>query len=242
MDMVKKTVSLSKRATSASAADLTAAPPDLIKRVGKAQFALNKIGFDDIEAEVVVLVDRSGSMAGRDREVQLLLERVLAFGLQVDSDGIIPVIPFSSIMHRHFDVSLNNYLSSAANTGAPGGGTIMAEPLLAARDLAQNSDKPIFLVVIGDGNPNDPGPTTRAVCELAGYPVFIKFISLAQVDYLDELDNLETTQPGARLLDNVDAQDVPDPAGISDLDFFQKMVEEWDTWIAAAQQHGLLTV
>ncbi len=242
MDMVKKTVSLTKRSTSASAADLTAAPPDLIKRVGKAQFALNKIGFDDIDAEVVVLVDRSGSMAGRDKEVQLLLERVLAFGLQVDADGIIPVIPFSSHMHRHFDVSLNNYLSAAANTGAPGGGTIMAEPLLAARDLSRDSEKPIFLVIIGDGNPNDTAATTAAVCELAGYPIFIKFISLAQVDYLDELDNLETTQPGARLLDNVDAQDVPDPAGISDLDFFQKMVEEWDTWIAAAQQHGLLTV
>jgi hypothetical protein len=242
MDMVKKTVSLTKRSTSAPAADMTGAHPDMVKRVGKVQFALNKIGLDDIDAEVVVLVDRSGSMAGRDREVQLLLERVLAFGLQVDSDGVIPVIPFSSTMHRHFDVTMMNYQEAAANTGAPGGGTIMSDPLLAARDLARDSEKPIFLVVIGDGNPNDPRGTTAAVCELSNYPVFIKFISLAQVDYLDELDNLETTRPGARLLDNVDAQDVPDPAGISDLDFFQKMVEEWDTWIVAAQHHGLLTV
>jgi hypothetical protein len=242
MDMVKKTVNLSKRTTSAPAADMTGAHPDLVKRVGKAQFALNKIGFDDIDAEVVVLVDRSGSMAGRDREVQLLLERILAFGLQVDADGIIPVIPFSSTMHRHFDVTMMNYREAAANTGAPGGGTIMADPLLAARDLANNSDKPIFLVIIGDGNPNDREATTQAVIELAGYPVFIQFISLAPVDYLQHLDDLETTRPGARLLDNVDAQDVPNPAEISDLDFFQKMVEEWDTWIAAAQHHGLLTV
>lgn len=242
MDMVKKTVSLTKRSTSAPAADMTGVHPDLVKRVGKVQFALNKIGYDDIDAEVVVLLDRSGSMGGRDREVQLLLERVLAFGLQVDADGNIPVIPFSATMHRQIDVNVSNYLSASARIGRPNGGTIMSEPLLVAKSLAENSDKPIFLVIIGDGNPNDPHATTAVVCELASYPVFIKFISLAQVDYLDELDNLETTRPGARLLDNVDAQDVPNPAEISDLDFFQKMVEEWDTWIAAAQHHGLLTV
>lgn len=240
MDMVKKTVSLTKRATSAPAADLASASPDMIKRVGKVQFALNRIGLDEIDAEMVVLVDRSGSMHGRDHDVQLLLERILAFGLQIDSDGIIPVIAFDHRVFPEVDVTLSNYLTAAQQLPPAYGGTVMSKPIALARGLAANSEKPIFMVIIGDGSPNpdDKNATTREVCELAGYPVFIKFISLAPVPYLQELDDLDDTR---RLLDNVDAQDIPDPAGISDLDFFNKMAEEWDTWMTAAKQHGLIT-
>jgi hypothetical protein len=66
------------------------------------------------------------------------------------------------------------------------------------------------------------------------------------VDYLKDLDDLEQKSGRSligrskRKVDNVDAQDMPDPAGLSDLAFADKMVEEWDTWIAAATSTGIL--
>ena len=187
--------------------------------------------------------------------VQKLVERALGFALQIDSDGSIEVIPFDSVMWPKVLVDVSNYrgITDAKlwNRGRMGG-TNMAQPFRTIQQEAEGSEEPIFLIVVGDGSPSDKSATTQAVCDLAGYPVFIKFLAIAEVDYLQDLDDLPSGSGGGglfgrrrsgptRLLDNVDAKFISDPDGISDLAFSDAMLDEWDTWIKAATDAGILS-
>jgi hypothetical protein len=91
--------------------------------------------------------------------------------------------------------------------------------------------------VVTDGAPDSKPAATKLVCELARYPVFVKFLAIKPVDYLQDLDDLDSSK---RLLDNVDAKFIPDPDGMSDLEFADAMADEWDTWIVAAASAGVL--
>lgn len=108
------------------------------------------------------------------------------------------------------------------------------------RRIAEKSEEPIVCVVLTDGDPDSRPDATRVVCDLARFPVFIKFLALRSVPYLQELDDLEQTRPGARLLDNVDAKTIRDPDGISDADFAEAMTDEWDSWLRAAAAAGVV--
>ena len=73
----------------------------------------------------------------------------------------------------------------------------------------------------------------------------VKFLAIRQVDYLQELDDLEERHPGARLLDNVDAKffdgtDCPELSQITDLQFADAMADEIDTWVRDAAAKGVL--
>jgi hypothetical protein len=75
---------------------------------------------------------------------------------------------------------------------------------------------------------------------LARYPVFVKFLAVAPVAYLNELDDLGNDR---RLLDNVDAKPSSPALNLrtcTDAQFADAMVDEWDTWIAAATKAGVL--
>ncbi len=75
----------------------------------------------------------------------------------------------------------------------------------------------------------------------------IKFLAIREVDYLQELDDLEEHHPGARLLDNVDAKffngvDWPLLTDITDLQFAEAMADELDTWLSDAIAKGVLSL
>lgn len=228
------------------AVDMTkhrAAHPDLTKRFDKAGISLSKRGLDGIRAQAVMLLDHSGSMRNlyKNGTVQTLVERALAFALQVDLDGVIPVYAFDSVLWKPVEVTIDNYQGVVDRDlwrRREMGGTNMAQPFRTMIEIAESSDAPLFVIVVGDGSPSDRGATTRAVCELANHPAFVKFLAVEQVDYLQTLDDLG---PSKRRVDNVDAKFLPDVAAVSDLAFADAMTEEWDTWIAAAQEAGIVT-
>lgn len=206
--------------------------------------SLRKRNLAGMRGRVVVVLDHSGSMSGDFRSglVQRLLERTLGFGLQIDTDGAVEVIPFDSRVWATVTVGLNDYRQASQAVYRPGqmGSTDLAAALKAVRKLGDKTREPIVCVVITDGNPDDQRATTDVVCDLARYPVWLKFLALRSVPYLQELDDLEQHQPGARLLDNVDAKTIHDPDGISDDEFAEAMVDEWGTWIGAARSSGVL--
>ncbi|MFA7264754.1 MAG: VWA domain-containing protein [Candidatus Nanopelagicales bacterium] len=247
-DMVKKTVKLTKDPAGAPAFDLDSLGEsriDLKKRADKVGISLSKAGLSGMRAQVVLLLDHSGSMNYdyHNGAVQALVERVLAFSLQVDADGEIPVIAFDSRLYPAVTVTVDNYqgvVDSQIWRRHEMGSTVMSAPLEALKAIAEKSDYPVFAVVIGDGSPNreDKRATKKVAYELAGYPVFIKFLSLRPVDFLQELDDATEKD---RLLDNIDAKDIPDPQGIAELAFADLMVDEWQSWIDAATKHGVIS-
>ena len=241
-----RTINLTKDPAGSSAIDLSkvrsAGHLDLAKRADKAGIALSKRGLAGIRAQAVLVLDHSGSMHAdyANGKVQTLVERVLGFALQIDTDGTVPVIPFDSRLLPTVDVTVDNYRGVVDDKiwrGRDMGSTDLAKALHAVRDLAQTATEPIFCAVVTDGNPDSKPATTSIVCDLARYPVFVKFLAIREVPYLAELDDMD---PDARLLDNVDAKFFDDPASVSDLQFADAMADEWDSWVAAATKAGVL--
>ncbi len=219
----------------------------LSKTAEKVGVSMTKRGLNGMRGRVIVLLDHSGSMYGdfQSGTVQKLLERTLGFGLNIDTDGAVEVIPFDSKVWKTVDVKLGNYQRAARDAWKPNdmGLTNLAKALDKVRDIAAETREPIVCVVLTDGNPYDgvseqrsKDEATKVVVDLARYPVWLKFLALRNVPYLSELDDMD----GGRLLDNVDAKTIADPSGISDEAFAEAMVDEWNTWIDAAKAAGVL--
>ncbi|HEX9066657.1 MAG TPA: VWA domain-containing protein [Streptosporangiaceae bacterium] len=254
-----RTISLVKDPTGAPAVNLTkvreAGHVDLVKRAEKAGISLSKRSLSGLRGAVRLYVDHSRSMElGENRDysngnVQRLVERALGYAFQLDSDGQIPVIAFDSELWPEVVVDQSNYQGIVesriwhprqmrATRYVP-----VLEDLLAQ---AKVTDEPIFAIIVTDGSPNDRSAATKLVIELARYPVQLKFLAIREVDYLQELDDLEEAHPGARLLDNVDAKffdgtDCPPLTEITDLQFADAMADEIDTWVADATAKGVLS-
>jgi hypothetical protein len=242
-----RTIRLTKDSTGSSAINLSkvrdAGHIDLAKRADKAGIALSKRGLAGIRAQAVLVLDHSGSMHDdyANGKVQTMVERVLGFALQIDVDGTVPVIPFDSRVHPAVEVTVDNYSGVVDQRiwhPRQMGTTDLAAALVAVRELAKTTDEPIFCVVVTDGNPDSQAASTKTVCELAGYPVFLKFLAIRDVPYLNLLNNMGADQ---RLLDNVNTKAFNDPASVSDMEFADAMADEWDSWVAAATKAGVLT-
>lgn len=248
-----RTINLEKDPGGRSAVDLEkvrdAGHIDLAKRAEKSGIALSKRGLAGIRAKAVFILDHSGSMHAdyANGKVQTLVERALGYTLQIDSDGVVPVIPFDHRLLPTVNVGLADDRANSVVSyrdvvnkhiwlGRDMGSTALDLALARLLDMAKNTDEVIYAAVGTDGNPNSKDRVTRLVCELASYPVFIKFLAIREVPYLQELDDA----PGPRLVDNVDAKFFDDPAAISDLAFADAMADEWDSWFQAATAAGIL--
>lgn len=245
----QNSVPLTKDASGAPAVDLTKVretSPDLAKAADKVGFALSAKGLAGIRAKVMALLDHSGSMGPeyRNGSVGTLFRRIMGLGLQIDDDGEIPVIPFDSRVRPTFNLNQANFTTAVASVWNERdmGSTNLAEALKVVLAAAKTTKEPIFLVVLTDGSPDNKAQATEVVCEMAGYPVFVKFMALKEVDYLSDLDDLG---PDKRLVDNVDAK--PEKGSglnlltCSDAEFAAALVDEWDTWIKEATGAGILT-
>jgi vWA found in TerF C terminus len=243
---VKKSLPLYVDASQTAAVNLDKVPAvDLRKKAYKAGIALSRRSLAGLRCQVVLVLDHSASMRPdyRSGAVQQLVERALGFALQVDADGQVPVIPFDWQPHDPIIVGLDNYrdiVNKQIWRNGQMGSTNLADTLAVVRGIVEGSDLAVFCVVVTDGSPDNKPATTRIVCELAGYPVFLKFLAIKPVDYLEELDDGQSMD-ARRLLDNVDAKFIGDPTALTDLQFAEAMVDEVDTWIARARTAGVLT-
>ena len=216
---------------------------DLHKRTVAIGISLQKRNMAGIRAQVVVLLDHSVSMYADyiSNKVQDLTERFLAFGLQVDVDGEIPVIPFDFTVKPAVNVNLNNFSGVVQRDifrQNSMGSTNLAAGLESVREMAKLTDAPIFLAVVTDGEPDDKAAAKKVVCDLSRYPVFVKFLSVKKVTFLEQLDNLSNSE---RLLDNVNTKEYTDLSNVSDKQFADDMTDEWDSWVALAHTAGILT-
>ncbi|MFE2994172.1 VWA domain-containing protein [Nocardia sp. NPDC059246] len=220
---------------------VAAAGVDLVKKFDKAGISLSKAGLDGIRAEAVLILDHSGSMRGgyRNGMVQTLVDRALAFALQIDGDGKIPVIPFDSQLWPTVEVTLANYadiVNRKIYRPNDMGGTYLARALNAVLDMAKTATSPLYVVIVTDDDPTDRSKVVATLKELKRYAVFVKVLTLVPAPFWDQMDDLEI--PG--LIDNLDAKRVDDPASMSDLAFADVMVDEWRTWVDAAKAAGIL--
>lgn len=215
----------------------------LRKKTEAVAVSLRKRDMSGIRAQVMVILDHSGSMTYdyQNGKVQDLVDRFLGFGLTVDVDGEVPVVPFDSSVKPTVNVNMSNYkgvVEREIYKPRQMGGTNLTDALKKVRDEASKTDMPLFVAVVTDGEPNDRSSAREVVKDLARYPVFIKFLAVQKVSFLEELDDLSDNE---RLLDNVDTKEYTDLSSVSDEQFAEDMTDEWNTWVAAALAAGVLT-
>lgn len=216
---------------------------DLSKKTQAAVGGLADKGMAGIRAQVMVVIDHSGSMYGfySSGLVQDMVERFLGFGLAVDVDGEIPVIPFDFSAKAAVDVNMTNYQNVVKDKiFKPNsmGSTNLTDALEKVRDAAKKTDAPLFVAIVTDGEPNDRNSARDLIKDLARYPVFIKFLAVQKVNFLEELDDMSSSE---RLLDNVDTKEYSDMSRVTDEQFAKDMADEWSSWVTEATAKGILT-
>lgn len=96
---------------------------------------------------------------------------------------------------------------------------------------------PKFIVFLSDGADTDEQGITKAVVDAAKYPIFWQFVGLAGSNY-EILERLDTM--GGRIVDNADFFHVDDLGKITDQHLYERLLNEFPSWIEQARAKGIL--
>lgn len=171
----------------------------LAKRYDIVGAMLASMGMGGIRLNPIVALDGSGSLKGEylNGNIWKLIERTLAFALQVSATGSVTVLVYGSEVSGPVIVNRSNYKNMAQIIKPDFSFTNMAAAFTAALELAKNSTVPSVILNITDGNPytgrrgaSDEELTTDAIIETASYPVWVKNLALAEVSFLNKVDDL----------------------------------------------------
>lgn len=208
-------------------------PADMGALVEKARISLVKHGIGDLKAAVYLVLDHSGSMDRfyRSGDVQKLAERALGLSANLDDDGTVPVVLFSSTAEPITEVGVDNYqgIVEQLSRKAPWGGTDYISALDAVMGHYEKSGATVPALVIfqTDGSPAVQARTTKKIESLRGKNAFINFVSFGdQVDYLDTLDNLGTGRD-----DIVSHFRAPKPSQVTDEELYDGITGEFARWV-----------
>ena len=227
---------------------LQAQAPELVSLAKKAQFNLSKHGLDGQRAKVALCLDHSGSMRGvyADGQMQALAERLLAMATQLDDDGCIDVFFFGTEAWYAGELTIADYQGGVdrLREGHRLGRTDYAGAIRAVRqhfgltgETAGVHALPVYVLILTDGAPTSRSAAETELREAAHYPAFWKFLSIGEeeIAFLQKLDDLT-----GRAVDNADYQPVPDLTLLKDQALFDLLLTEYDTWLVAARELGML--
>ncbi len=225
--------------------------PALVSFYKSAGVSLHKHGLSGQRAAVYLVLDYSGSMKPyyRDGSVQALADRVLGLSANLDDDGSVPVVFFSTDVDAVTDITLDNH-RGRIDTIVAGLGHMGKTSYHLAMDavidhyLDSGSTAPALVVFQTDGGPVNKLAAERYVCKAAKLPLFWQFVGFGntrstQFDFLRKLDELAV--PARRPVDNAGYFHAgPDPRQVSDAELYDRLVREFPAWLAAARAQGVV--
>ncbi|MEU3461031.1 VWA domain-containing protein [Streptomyces sp. NPDC006733] len=245
-------------------------PVDMRKRLSlrKQQVAvsLRKHGAEGVVARVVLVLDASGSMAGLYTRgtVHSVVERMAAVAAQVDDDGEMQAWTFASNPARLPDLTVGDLpqwlelhvrvgqISLFGRKKPPKGqrpgqvdmrvvGIQNEEQKVIAevRDFvrANPAQAPTLVLFFSDGGVYRNAEIERELREAVEEPVFWQFVGLGRANFgvLEKFD----TMPGRRV-DNVGFFAVDDIDKVSDEELYDRLLQEFPSWLKAARAAGIL--
>ncbi|MFC8507126.1 VWA domain-containing protein [Streptomyces sp. NPDC057411] len=225
--------------------------PALVSLYKTAGDSLRRHGIDGQRVAVYLVVDYSGSMKPyyADGSVQALAERVLGLSAQLDDDGRVPVVFFSTDIDCETDIELAGHQGRidriVAGLGHMGKTSYhLAMDAVIDHYLDSGSTAPALVVFQTDGGPINKLAAERYVCKSARLPLFWQFVGFGdpgsrQFDFLRRLDELDV--PGKRPIDNAGFFHAgKDPRRIPDEELYDRLVAEFPAWLAAARSQGIV--
>ncbi|MBD2603099.1 VWA domain-containing protein [Scytonema hofmannii FACHB-248] len=225
----------------------------------KVDIVLKKKGIDNTVARVALVLDISGSMSNQYNSgaVQAFIERIVPVASRLDNDGKLDVWFFGSTFKRTKSIQETNvdgYIQKECGEMKRAllvlkmpslmlelGGGNNESPVI--RDVIKKytkeepSKEPTFIVFLSDGGVTDEEGIKKAVVDAAKYPIFWQFVGLAGSSYgiLKRLDTMN-----GRIVDNADFFHVDDLGKITDEQLYERLLNEFPSWIKKARAKGIL--
>ncbi|MCA1220334.1 vWA domain-containing protein [Streptomyces sp. 8L] len=225
--------------------------PGLVSLYKSAAVSLEKNGLGGQRAAVYLVLDRSGSMRPyyRDGSVQALAERVLGLSANLDDDGIVPVVVFSTDVDAETEISLDRHEGRieevVGGLGHMGRTNYhVAMDAVIGHYLDSGSTDPALVVFQTDGGPSNRLAAERYVCKAAALPMFWQFIGFGdphghQFDFLRRLDELAV--PARRVVDNAGFFPAGrNPRRMRDSTLYDRLLGEYPQWLRAARDQGIV--
>lgn len=228
----KHKVSLSK-----SVVNLSKTVVDLSKKA--------QVDLGSVKAQVVVVMDYSGSMSGmyKDGTVQGVINKMVPLGLTFDDNGEIEVYRFDHSYAKMPTLSIENFENYVRECMMQGnmGGTAYAPVLKAINNdylgggffskmlgKDKSGQNPVFVIFITDGDNSDKAATNGIITELAKKNCFIQFVGVGNADmsYLEALDDLE-----GRECDNTGFVRFANINNVDDIDLYNSVLEQFADWL-----------
>ncbi|UGY92663.1 VWA domain-containing protein [Streptomyces gobiensis] len=233
-------------------AAVEAKAPELVGLYKAAAVSLEKHGLSGQRAAVYLVLDRSGSMRRyyKDGTVQHLAEQVLGLSANLDDDGIVPVVFFSTDIDGTADISLTHYAGRIGELHDTYGHMGRTSYHCAIEAVVEHYEKsgatdPALVIFQTDGAPTSKAAAERALCEAADKPLFWQFIGFgdpksAGLNFLRKLDS-GLPVPEKRTIDNAGFFHAGlEPRELTDADLYEGLTEEFPRWLAAAREAGIV--
>lgn len=168
------------------------------KRVEKVGITLEKKNLKDIQAQVKLAIDRSGSMDHlyHNGTVQDVVERILAVGIQFDLDKTIDVWAFSHKSYPAKTVTLpimENYVKKEIEHKFPAGSTsygpVFADILEASKGkkgflgFGKKTADPTLVVFITDGENDDERAAEKVINDSQAENVYWLLVGIGRANF-----------------------------------------------------------
>jgi hypothetical protein len=159
--------------------------PELVELYKKTKISLDKVELRDHVARVALVLDISLSMSElyRHGKVNELVKKAMALGLQFDDNGGIDVFAFGVKAYEMGEYDMSNYKECVNDTLQAHpleGGTRYAEALeLLAKNYA-DSDLPVYVMFVTDGDTEAKDKVTSQLIKMSKMPVFLQFMGVGE--------------------------------------------------------------
>lgn len=224
------------------------AAPHLISLAKKAQISLEKAKLTNVKARVVLVLDASGSMNGQYSRgrVQEVVNRLLPLAIHFDDDGELECWAFGAKPLQLSPVTLTNH-KDFINTDSDGwrdwniGSRINDEPKaiekVVEHYLKSKDQTPMYVLFISDGGVHENRAITRLMVEAAKLPIFWQYVGIGGRGYgiLEKLDTMD-----GRIVDNCGFFALDDLHDITEEQLYDKLMEEFPSWIKEATAKGII--
>ncbi|MEH2073820.1 MAG: VWA domain-containing protein [Nostoc sp.] len=226
----------------------------------KVDIVLKKKGISQDVVRVALVLDISGSMNHQYNSgaVQAFLERIVPVASRLDDNNTLDIWFFGSKCKRTksvTEINVDGYINKECGEAKRallvfkmpslmlelGGGnneSSVIKDVIKKYTQEQPSKLPTLIVFLSDGGVTDEQEIKKSVIDAAKYPIFWQFVGLAGSNYgiLERLDTM-----GGRIVDNADFFHLDDLRKITDEQLYERLLNEFPSWIKQARAKGILS-
>ncbi|MFO1373420.1 MAG: VWA domain-containing protein [Agitococcus sp.] len=223
--------------------------PQLLSLAKKAQISLEKKKLGDVQAQVALVLDASGSMFHQyfDGTVQKVIERILPLAVHFDDDGALDCWGFGCLAYKLDSVTLKNVKNYTKHQRLDDDRGLSRfdigndEPVVIKEIIKyykkSKSSLPAYVVFISDGGVGSDDEIEELLRESASLPIFWQFVGIGGSDY-GILENLDTMM--GRVVDNCNFFALDDLHQISEQELYDRLLEEFPQWLTAAKAKSII--